>query len=225
MKIANFDVLRAKSKALRCAFYVLCVAFFSYGCAAFQVSGQIQPGRYALMRGDPKVALGYFQRAAEIDPNSMVRHGHIKEGVWTYVGRAHYEGGDYLAAQKALEQARSRHADDYVAPLYLGLVLSREGGDRQKGIKELQTGLTGLGDGLEYMEYYAIDGSYWDPGRIIRSRIDNNLTALQGKDINWPDLIASVEYVGLQIEREADEVLRQKRRDRRDSAKGDDKGT
>jgi tetratricopeptide (TPR) repeat protein len=225
MKITGFNVLTAKFKALHCALYILSIAFFSYGCTAFQVSGQIQPGRYALMRGDPKAALGYFQRAAEINPDAMVRHGHIKEGVWTYVGRAHYAGGDYLAAQKALEQARSRHPDDYLAPLYLGLVLSREGGDRQKGVKELQTGLTGLGDGLEYMEYYTLEGSYWDPGRVIRSRIDKDLAVLQGRDINWSDLIASVELVGLEIEREADQVRRQIRKDRRDSAKGDDRGT
>lgn len=225
MKIAACNLHMARLKISHFAFYILPFALFLSGCASFQVAGQLQPGRYALMRGDPKVALAHFQRAADLDPDYVWRHGLIKEGVWTYVGRAHYAGGDYLAAQKALEQARSRHSDDYLAPLYLGLVLSREGGDRQKGIKELQAGLNGLGDGLEYMEYYTLDGHYWDPGRIIRSQIDRDLAVLEGKDINWPVLLASVENVGLQVEREAEQVLRQKRKDRRDSAKGDDKGT
>ena len=132
-------------------------------------------------------------------------------------------GGDFAAAGKALEQARTRYPDDSLAPLYLGLALS-QAGDRQRGLKEIQTGLSGLGDWFEYMEYYTADGSYWDPGRIIRSRIEKDLAATQGKEINWTDLIASVEHVGMEVEREADEVRRQMRKDRRDSAKGDDKG-
>ncbi len=115
----------------------------------------MQPGRYALMRGDSKVALAHFQRAADLDPDSTHRHGGlIKEGVWTYVGRAYYQAGDFPAARKALEQARSRHPDDYLAPLYLGLVLSRAG-DQPSGSKEIQTGLTGLGDWLDWIEYKA----------------------------------------------------------------------
>jgi len=222
MKIANLKLHFAEIKTLHFAFYILAVVFLFSGCASFQVAGQVQPGRYALMRGDPKVALAHFQRAAELDPDFMWRHGLMKEGVWTYVGRAHYDAGDLPAARKALEQARSRHPDDHFAPLYLGLVLSRAG-DQQSGSKEIQAGLTGLGDSLEYMEYYSLNGHYWDPGRIIRSRIDKDLEALKGKEVNWPELIASVEYVGTQIEREAETVLREQRRERRDSAKGDDK--
>jgi tetratricopeptide (TPR) repeat protein len=223
MKIADFQSHFAKVKTLLFAIYILSFAFFFSACAAFQIAGQVQPGRYALMRGDPKVALAHFQRAADLDPDFMWRHGLIKEGVWTYVGRAHYEAGDLPAARKALEQARSRHPDDHFAPLYLGLVLSRAG-DQQTGSKEIHTGLSGLGDSLEYMEYYTLDGHYWDPGRIIRSRIDKDLAALQGEKVNWPELIASVEHVGTQVEREAEEVQRQKRRERRDSARGDDRG-
>jgi tetratricopeptide (TPR) repeat protein len=224
MKIADLKLRFGRIEALKFAAYILPVALFFSGCATYRVAGEIQPGRYALMRGDPKVALAHFQRAAALDPDSTWRHGLIKEGVWTYVGRAHYASGEYQAAQKALEQARSRHPDDYLAPLYLGLVLSREGGDRQKGIKELQAGLAGLSDYLEYTEYYYPEGYYWDPGRIIRSRIDKDLATLQGRDINWPQLIASVELIGMEVEREEDEVRRQKRRDRRDSARGDDRG-
>jgi hypothetical protein len=96
-------------------------------------------------------------------------------------------------------------------------------GDYQVGSKEIQTGLTGLGDWLDWIEYKTLDGYYWDPGRIIRSQMENDLVLLKGREVNWPELIASVEHVGMEIEREADAVLRQKRRDRRDSAKGDDR--
>ena len=151
----------------------------------------------------------------EIDPNAKVQHGLMKEGVWTYVGRAYYAGGDYPAARKALEQARTRYPEDSLAPLYLGLALSQDG-DRQRGLKEIQTGLSGLGGWFEYMEYYSLYGVYWDPGRIIRSRIEKDLATTQGKEINWTDLIASVELVGMEVEREADAVREQLRRDRRD---------
>jgi tetratricopeptide (TPR) repeat protein len=223
MKIAKFKLQMARAKISHFAFYILPFAVLFSACASYQISGAIQPGRYALMRGDSEVALGHFQRAAELDPNSTWRHGGlIKEGVWTYVGRAYYQAGDFPAARKALEQARSRHPDDYIAPLYLGLVLSRAG-DQQLGSKEIQTGLTGLGEWLDWIEYKSLDGYYWDPGRIIRSRMEKDLIALRGEKVNWPELIASVEHVGMQIEREADEVVRQKRKDRRDSAKGDGK--
>jgi tetratricopeptide (TPR) repeat protein len=224
MKVQDLKSRVANVKIVQISFYVVSFAILVSGCATFQASSQLQPGRYALMRGDDKVALAHFQRAAEIDPNAAVQHGVMKEGVWTYVGRAYYAGGDYAAARKALEEARTRHPDDSLAPLYLGLALSR-GGDRQKGLKEIQTGLTGLGNYYEYMEYYTSEGSYWDPGRIIRSRIEKDLAATEGKEVNWSDLIASAEIVGMEFEREADEVTRQKRKDRRDSAKGDDKGT
>jgi tetratricopeptide (TPR) repeat protein len=224
MKIAAWKQRLAKVGVINFATYIMPLALFFSGCASYQVAGQIQPGRYALMRGDPKVALGYFQRAADLDPDSTWRHGgQIKEGVWTYVGRAYYEAGDYPAARKAFEQARKRHPDDYIAPLYLGLVASRAG-DYQAGSKEIQAGLTGLGEWLDWIEYKTLDGYYWDPGRIIRSRMEKDLIALRGERVNWPELIASVEHVGMEIEREADEVLRQKRRDRRDSARGDDRG-
>jgi tetratricopeptide (TPR) repeat protein len=224
MKMVELRRRLAGLKGITCVLYVIPIALLFSGCASFQVAGQIQPGRYALMRGDSQVALGHFQRAADLDPNYFWWHGGvIKEGVWTYVGRAYYAAGDYPAARKALEQARSRHPDDYIAPLYLGLAASRAG-DQQLGSKEIQIGLTGLGESLDWIEYKTSEGYYWDPGRIIRTQMEKDLAALQGEKVNWPEVIASVEHVGTEIEREGEEVLRQKRRDRRDSAKGDDKG-
>ena len=89
MKIADLKSRIAKIKVSYMAFYILPFAMFLSGCVAIQASGELQPGRYALMRGDAKRALPHFQRAAEIDPNAKVQHGLMKEGVWTYVGRAH----------------------------------------------------------------------------------------------------------------------------------------
>jgi len=204
------------------AFYLLPSAFLLSSCASFEAGSNLQRGRYALMRGESKLALSHFQRTSEIDPNYYYRIGPMKEGVWTYVGRAHYAGGDMKSAQKALEQARKVHPDDYFAPLYLGLALSKEG-DRQRAAKELQTGLTGLNDWLEYINRNSSDKAYWDPGSNIRSGIREQLARIDSREINWPQVIADSEFIGNELEREADEVAKDKRRDRRDAAKGDDK--
>jgi tetratricopeptide (TPR) repeat protein len=225
MKVAELKAQISRINVHRWAWYGLPVVLLLIGgCTAIRASSELQPGRYALMRGDSERALAHFQRAAAIDPNAAVQHGVMQEGVWTYVGRAYYDAGKYDLARKALEQARTRHPQDSLAPLYLGLTLSRDG-DRQRGLKELQTGLTQLDDFFEYMEYYTSYGAYWDPGRIIRDRIDKDLAMTEGKDINWNELIASVELIGMQVEREATAVKDQLRKERRDSAKGDDKGT
>lgn len=203
--------------------FVLPFAIYLSGCASYTAGSNVQQGRYALLRGDSKLALDHFQRATEIDSNYVMRIGPMKEGVWTYVGRAHYAGGDNKAALKALERARTSNPDDSFAPLYLGLALAKEG-DRQRGGKELQAGLTGLNDWLEYINQYSADRAYWDPGAIIRSDIQQELARLDSKEINWPELIAGAERVGTIIETEADEAMKERRREARDSAKGDDKG-
>lgn len=203
-------------------FYLLPFALVVSGCASFEAGSNLQRGRYALLRGDSKLALSHFQRTSEIDPNYYYRIGPMKEGVWTYVGRAHYAAGDTKSAQKSLEQARKVHPDDSFAPLYLGLALSKEG-DRQRAAKELQTGLTGLNDWFEYINRNSADKAYWDPGSDIRSGIREQLARIDSKEINWPALIADTERIGMEIENEADEVAKDKRRERRDAAKGDDK--
>ncbi|HXV80480.1 MAG TPA: hypothetical protein VEG60_11415, partial [Candidatus Binatia bacterium] len=55
-----------------------------FGCAA---ATQVQQGRMALLYGDPEVAIGSFQSAAESDPNSLFLSV-LPQGIWTYVGRA-----------------------------------------------------------------------------------------------------------------------------------------
>jgi tetratricopeptide (TPR) repeat protein len=216
--------INVKGNIVAGAICLLHLTLFFSGCTTFQVSGDVQRGRYALMAGDSKSALAYFQRAADVDPGYAAKIGPVKwESVWTYMGRAQYASGDFTAARKSLELARSRHPDDSLAPLYLGLALARDSGDRQTAAKEVRLGLTGLNDWLEYVNQYSIDKAYWDPGAIIRTNIRNELAALDAKDINWTNLAANIDRIAMDVEREADEALREKRRERRDSSKGDDK--
>jgi tetratricopeptide (TPR) repeat protein len=119
------------------------------GCASFQTAGDVQSGRQALLIRQPEQALPYFQRAAARDPNYIFQSGLYREGIWTYVGRTQYTLGQYPAARESLERALSQYKDDYLAQLYLGLTMVRTGDER--GVKEIEAGLKGLHDWLEYI--------------------------------------------------------------------------
>ena len=115
----------------------------------------------------------------------------------------------------------SLHNDDNMAKLYLGLTLTRSE-DRQRGLKEIESGLRGLHDWLDYVNQYAAYsyGQYWDPSREIRTEIQNTLAMISGKDIDRQKLIASAEWVGRKMEEEIDIARRQEARDR---YRGDDR--
>ena len=194
-----------------------------FGCStSYQAGGELQPGRYALRRGDPKMALVHFQRAAEIDPNYTTDFTVLKQGVWTYIGRAHYNAGNFPEALKALERANSLHNDDYLADLYLGLAFARQG-NQEAGRKGIETGLRGLGNWFEYIDQYHPDGNYWDPGRVIREQIQKDLNMLGGREVNWTEVIASAERIGDAMEDEIEQAPRRWYRDQRNSdSRGDD---
>ena len=177
------------------------------GCVAFQLKGDIQAGRQALLLNRPEVALTHFQRAVQTDPNYIMGFGVYQEGAWTYVGRANYATGNLAEARPALERALARDNGDNLARLYLGLVLAREG-DRQAGAKQIEGGIRGLHDWFEYITYNTIYGMYWDPRREIRSEIQSDLAMISGKEIDWQKLIASGEWIGLRMEEEIDRARR-----------------
>lgn len=179
------------------------------GCTALHVGSNIQQGRTALKTGHPEVALAHFQRAAELDPKYVLDFTLLRQGVWTYVGRAYYAQGMLAEAHKALQRARSLHPDDHLAKLYMGLIFARNG-DRQKGVREIEAGLTGLGNWLEELDHNHPDGQFWDPGRDLRNEMQKELAMISGKDIDWPQLVSSVETLGKKFEEEIDLARRDK---------------
>lgn len=179
--------------------------------------GEVQAGRKDLLYGDPNAAAVRFQNAAATSPNALY-FSTMPEGVWTYVGRAYYQSGRLPEARQALERAVARSSDDNLARLYLGLTLVRAG-DRPGGLKNIESGLTGIHDWLDYLEYrlpYGI-GRFWDPRREIRGEIRTQL-AMIGPNVDWPRLIAGGERVGRQMEEEVDRARWDEREEyRRDS--------
>jgi len=216
MKIANFKLQIAKVKILHFTFYILPFAFLLLsGCVSYQVLGEIQKGRMELMYGDPKAALAHFQRAAELDPNYVTNFTLLKQGVWTYAGRANYASGNMPEARRALERARSTHQHDDLAKLYLGLVLARQG-QREKGVGEIEGGLRGLGNWLDYIDQYTLDGPYWDPARHIRREVQRELALIASAKVDWEDLTKGAEWLGLELEKEIDLSKRDRMREERE---------
>jgi tetratricopeptide (TPR) repeat protein len=177
---------------------------FLVGCASFQAGSEISSGRLAFSIGQNESALAYFQSAAQKDPN-YVYGSDLKQGVWSYVGRAEYANGRLPQAKDSLERALAANPEEPIARLYLGLTLARSG-DRQQGLKEIESGMKGIYDWLEYITqaFRFTFGQWWDPNRQIRSAIEKDLAMISGRDVDWPKLIADGEWLGKQIEEESD---------------------
>jgi len=181
---------------------LLAFVLFLQGCVAYQVGGDIQKGRMELLYGDPKVALGYFERAAELDPDYRLNYTIFPEGVWSYVGRANLAAGNVPEARKALERARTRDEDN-LAKVYLGLVMTRQG-ERDRGAKEIEAGLKGIYEWYDYVQFYHIDGQYWDPGKQLRKSIQSNLAGLTSRGSDSAELVQNIALLGREIEMEID---------------------
>jgi tetratricopeptide (TPR) repeat protein len=172
-------------------------------CAACQGATQMQSARQALLRDNYDEALARFQALSEKDPEYFYRSGPFRENIWTYVGRTQYTTGRLTEARPSLERALSLDKDDYLAHIYLGLTLTRLG-DRANGLKEIEAGLRGLHDWLEYLTYNTRFAVYWDPNREIRIQIEKDLDAITNKNVTWPQLIADAEWIGKKTEEEVD---------------------
>jgi tetratricopeptide (TPR) repeat protein len=192
------------------------LAFFSLliflaGCVALQTGVELQSGRQALLEGNNELALGYFYGAAQRDPNFVYATGSSpKQGVWSYVGRSEYLTGRLPQARQTLERALTANREEDIARLYLGLTLAREG-DRQRGLKEIEGGMRGINNWLDYInqaQRFSI-GQFWDPDRDIRGAIQNDLALISGKDLDWQKLIADTEWLGIRMEQESDLARRQ----------------
>ena len=190
-----------KSKQLLVPTCLSALVYLS-GCAGIQVGGDVQAGRNALHTGRPNDAVGYFARAAEVDPAYKIPY-RVPVGVLTYLGRAYYETGKNDEARKVLEKAVSLNKDDSLAHLYLGLTLLRSG-DGAGGRKEIEGGLKGIHETLEYIASDRIYGYFWDPARTIRSDIEKTLAS----KLDDSQLAVEAVRIGSAFEEEIDQARR-----------------
>ena len=175
---------------------------FVMGCATLQTDQDVQDGRTALLTGRPDDAVKYFSRAAESNPNYKTPYV-LRESVWTYLGRAYYETGQYREARTALDNALASDKNDYVARLYLGMTLVRSN-DQDRGLVEMETALKGIHEWLDNMASDSSVGNYWDPNKQIRKSIESGLT---GKPAAI-ELVVTAQRVGKQLEEEINRAQR-----------------
>ena len=187
-----------------------------------QSGSAFQAGRRALIGGDDEAALGFFQTVADSNPNFIFTTGSSpRQSIWSYVGRTEYLTDRFPQARQSLERALSGDREENIARLYLGLTLIQLG-DRQGGLKEIESGLRGINDFLNNIsrtQGFNI-GQFWDPNRDIRNAIQYNLEMISRESFSSQQLIANIERIALQMERETDLARRQESRERRSLDRG-----
>jgi tetratricopeptide (TPR) repeat protein len=180
------------------------VVFFS-GCTSLQVNSEFGSGREAYLAGKNDVALSYFQSTAQKD-SAYTYYGYaFRQGIWSYVGRTEYAIGSFPQARQSLERALSLNRNEELARLYLGLTLVRSG-DRQQGLKEMEGGMRAIYDQTEYLtqNFRFSLGQFWDPGREIRTAIQDNLAMLSSREVDVQTVLANGEWLGKRVEQEID---------------------
>jgi len=173
-------------------------------CATTQGGRDVAQGRQAMLKGDYQQALGLFQDAEKVNP-TYVYGTELRAGVLSYLGRTQYLAGNYAQARQTLEKAVSQHRSDDVARLYLGLTLYRLG-DQKAALTDIQSGMSGIYNWLEYLNTkFALEfGEGWDPGGTIRAGIKSDLDMISSGKINWAQLVADGEQLGIRVESEQD---------------------
>jgi tetratricopeptide (TPR) repeat protein len=202
------------------ALFSLLLSFSS--CMSLQVGSEFAAGRQALLTGNNEAALAYFHSASQKDPD--YRYGTaLKQGIWSYVGRTEYSTGRLPQARQTLEKALSTNKDEDIARLYLGLTLARSG-DRQRGLKEIEGGMRGIDDWLEWVTeaHRSSFGQFWDPAREIRTAIRGDLAMISGREFDWQRLISNAEWLGKRMEEESDRAQRDESRERSRDGEGKD---
>ncbi len=191
-------------------------------CASMKAGSDVAAGRRALLAGQDETALAYFQSAAQIEPNYKYGSAY-QQGIWSYVGRTEYAVGRLPQARETLQKALAANKDEDIARLYLGLTLARSG-DRQAGLKEIENGMRGIHDWIEYIteaQRFSF-GQFWDPAREIRTAIQGDLAMISGKEFDWQRLISDSEWVAKRMEEEGDKARNDETRDRNRDSEGND---
>ncbi|HEY3154603.1 MAG TPA: hypothetical protein VGK65_23285, partial [Candidatus Binatia bacterium] len=170
-----------------------------------QAAHQIQEGRLALLTGNPGVAVHHFEQAAALDSKNS--GSPLQESAWTYVGRAYYGTMKYSLARQALDRALAQNKDDDVARLYVGLIGVREQMN-ETSRKQIQAGLQGVYDRVEYIKRFTVAGEFWDPSGQLSTELLALIKAVSAPQVDWSSVIPRVEQLGLTIENEVDQARR-----------------
>ena len=179
--------------------------FLVSGCAVMKVAKEVQSGRRAMQLGNSQAASGYFETAAQVNPDYITDFTLLDIGIWSYVGMAQYSEGAKGKALASFKQAKQRHSEDHFARVYLGLLISQDGA-RRTGKEELVDGLNGLAQWLDTTRYSTPEGELWDPGDYLAKEIGQTLKLLQAEEVNWREINENLVRLARNFDDEIDEV-------------------
>ena len=103
---------------------LLVLSHVAAGCAT-PLATEVDLGRAALIGGNPVTAADHFRRVAEAQPQYVAELPPLREGIWTYLGRAYYDSGKISEARESLSAALKSDDTDFMARLYFALTLLR----------------------------------------------------------------------------------------------------
>jgi tetratricopeptide (TPR) repeat protein len=178
---------------------------------SYKIAGQFQRARRLFLAKRWEEALAHFEKAAHSDGHYIFTSGLFRQSIWTYIGRAQYNLRRLTDARYSLELALDSCKDDHLARLYWGLTMGRSG-DEANGVRAIEAAMKGLYEWLEYINSSRPLDAFWDPQREIRSAIENDLTMIANKKVNYEQIIVDAERLGQKIEDEIDCVRRQESR-------------
>jgi hypothetical protein len=90
-------------------------------------------------------------------------------------------------------------------------------GQRAEGVKLLEAGLKGLHEWVDAIPGRAVDGQYWDPGRVLRGRMEETLGMLRSEKVDWSKVEQNVRWLGREFDDEIEEVRRERGSNPRDA--------
>jgi hypothetical protein len=167
-------------------------------------------GRKLFLAAKFEQALLRFDKVTRTDPDYVFEGSLFREGIWTYIGRAQYSLAKLADARYSFERALSKHKEDPLATLFLGLTFARAG-DNAIALRSIEAGMKSLHSWLEEINSTRPFEAFWDPQHEIREAIETDLTTISSRHIDWQQLIANAEWLGQRMEEEIDHVRRHAR--------------
>ena len=74
--------------------------------------------------------------------------------------------------------------------------------------KEIQAGLQGVYDRIEYIKRFTVAGEFWDPSGQLSAELLALIKAVSAPQVDWSSVIPRIEQLGLKIENEIDQASR-----------------
>lgn len=176
---------------------------FVAACASFGTSVDIQAGRRELIKQNYAAALPRFEQAAHADPGYVTAFTEFPENVWTYIGRSYYGLGDLARARAALERSVEMHPDAILGHVYLGLVQMRQG-EVRPGLENAERGLELLQAWFRTLDATNPKSNFWDPSNRIRNTTAQLIQQIGASDVSWRQTASTLDWLGMQMEREID---------------------